>query len=294
MPLSTLGAFGGILRICDRDYPVKGRSYRKIAEQQAWWVSQCFCPITELRRFLYTYPEFSRKDFVEKWIRTSRKEMVLEKDLQSKACATFEFRRFDIWQACRDGGLTLQALDDHLDSLTAKQAVAFFEEADRKMAIANGVDEFDYLASCFSISPSGGGGSKKTVESMIAQICVHAKEKMPLDSVLDATPAMMRTLFEDPEKLIDDSVAEKSLHPRDKIGQKRFSKIYEQMAENIVDGHRIDHYRPKVKGDQPEAPDDTQEPQRDAPDPTKRPRTAADNKSIKRPMRKQTAAASAD
>lgn len=246
MSLANVAAFGGTLKIGGKEYTVRGRTYRKIAEQQSWWLSQCFCPITELRRFLYSNSLFLEKDFIEKWLKIGRKSLITNTDVQREILSTFSARRFDIWQSCREDGLRLEELDDHLDSMSGLEIADFLEEADLKMSIANGVGELDYLTHCYSRNPSG-GGTGRPVESMIAQVCVRNKNRMSLEEVLDSTPAALRTIFEDPETMVDDAEAERSLHPNDKLGQKRFSRIYESMADNIVEGRRIDSERPKEK-----------------------------------------------
>lgn len=240
MSLSNLASFGGMLKIHGKEYPVKGRTYRKIAEQQSWWVSQCFCPVTELRSFLYSHSQFSEKDFVSKWLKTARLENVASSDLQNKVMSTFAARRFDIWQACRDGGLKIEEIDEHLDTLDNAQLIAFFEDADRKMAIANGVGEFDFLFNCYKSTPVSTGKSR-SIENMIAQVCVRNKNRMPLDEVLDSTPAMLAILFEDPDAYVQDPDA----NPNDTIGQKIAKKLFSRMADNLIEGKRIDAIRPK-------------------------------------------------
>lgn len=229
-----------MLKINGKEYPVKGRTYRKIAEQQSWWVSQCFCPVTELRSFLYSHSAFSEKDFVSRWLKASRTENVANQDLQNKIMSTFAARRFDIWQACRDGGLRIEEIDEHLDSLDNQQLSEFFEDADRKMAIANGVGEFDFLFNCYKATPVS-TGKTKSVEAMIAQICVRNKNRMPLDEVLDSTPAMLAILFEDPDVYVQDPEA----NPNDTIGKKIAAKLYERMSLNLIENKRIDAIRPK-------------------------------------------------
>lgn len=248
MSLSNLASFGGMLKINGKEYSVKGRTYRKIAEQQSWWISQCFCPITELRSFLYSHPSFLDKDFILQWLKTGRRENIVDLDLQQRVMSTFSARRFDIWQACRDDGLKIEEIDEHLDALDNQQLAEFFEEADRKMSIANGIGEFDFLANCHKTVPVPNGKSR-SIEAMIAQVCVRNKNRMSLEEVLDSTPEMLKVLFEEPENLIDDAEAERALHPNDKVGRRRFEKIYENMAANISSGQRIDAPRPKEPKD---------------------------------------------
>ncbi len=245
MPQSSLSSFGGMLRIGEKEYSVKGRTYRKIFEHNAWWISECFCPVIELRRFLLLHPEFNSKDFILMWLKTSRKTMLVNEELHNKISSTFASRKFDIWQACRDDGLQMNELDGFLDGLPLDELSQFFTEADRKMAIANGVDEFSFLATCFGQVPSE-PVQGKSVESMIAQLCVRNHTRMDLNLVLDSTPSMMKTLFTDPDQLVDDIEAERVLHKNDKLGQKRLSRVYDSLALNMTEGFRIDHYRPKV------------------------------------------------
>lgn len=247
MTISALSSFGGTLRIGNSEYPVKGRTYRKIFQQSDWWISECFCPVIELRRFLLLYPAFNDVEFIEKWLRTSKTEMLVNADLSRKIMGTLAGRRFDVWHSCNDDGLTFLELDEHLDSLGPLELREFFEEADRKMASANFVDEFHFLATCFRQIPEPPRFSGKSVESMIANLCIKSQHRIDLNTILDSTPSALKVLFTDPDQLIDDLQAERALNPNDKLGQKRFGSVYRNAARNMADGLRIDEYR------QPEA-----------------------------------------
>jgi len=251
--ISALSSFGGTLRIGDSEYPVKGRSYRKIFQQSDWWISECFCPVIELRRFLLLYPGFNDPEFIEKWLRTSKREMLVNPDLQKKIMSTIAGRRFDVWHSCNDDGLTFKELDEHLDSLNPKELREFFQEADRKMASANFVDEFHFLATCFRQVPEPPNPSGKGVESMIASLCVKNQNRIDLNTVLDSTPSALKVLFTDPDQLVDDISAERALHPQDKLGQKRFGRIYRNLALNMAEGKRIDEYRAPERANKPDA-----------------------------------------
>lgn len=167
--------------------------------------------------------------------------------------STLAGRRFDVWHSCNDDGLTFRELDEHLDSLGPQELREFFQEADRKMASANFVDEFHFLATCFRQVPEPPNPSGKGVESMIASLCIKNQNRIDLKTVLDSTPAAMKVLFTDPDLLVDDISAERTLHPADKLGQRRFARVYSGLAKNIADGLRIDEYR---------APDARSEPQK--------------------------------
>ena len=257
MAISALSSFGGTLKIGDSEYPVRGRTYRKIFQQADWWISECFCPVIELRRFLILYPSFNDVEFIEKWLRISKQTMLVDPELQAKIMSTVSGRRFDIWHACCDDGLTFREIDEHLSSLTPRELLDFFREADRKMASANFVDEFHFLATCFRQVPEPPSLSGKSAESMIANLCIRSKDRIDLNTILDSTPGAMKVLFTDPEILVDDISAERSLHPNDKLGQRRFGRVYVSLAKNISEGKRIDEYR------QPESkPKPAQEPKK--------------------------------
>ena len=243
MTISALSSFGGTLRIGNSEYPVKGRSYRKIFQQTDWWISECFCTVIELRRFLTLYPGFNDVDFIERWLRTAKTEMLVNPDLQRKIMGTLAGRRFDVWHSCNDDGLTFKELDEHLDSLGPLELREFFHEADRKMASANFVDEFHFLATCFRQIPEPPNHSGKGVESMIASLCIKSERRIDLKTVLDSTPSALKVLFYDPDSLIDDLQAERSLNPNDKLGQRRFGNVYKNISKNLFDGLRIDEYR---------------------------------------------------
>lgn len=242
MSLADCGAFGGTLRIGDREYAVRGRTYRKIAEQINWWKSECFDPVVELRLLISVYPEIGSEDFVLQWLKTSKQAMFMDSGLQSRVLSTFSARRFDVWQSCRDDGLRLEDLDAFLDEMDGTQLREFFDEADKKMALANGVGELEYLDGCFSRTPSkpGQGGS---VEAMLSQACVHSKSRIQIHEILDCTPAAIRTLFQDPDAINANSALDGPIHPNDKIGQKRITKVLSDAAKNIIEGKRIDAYR---------------------------------------------------
>lgn len=242
MSLADCGAFGGTLKIGNREYIVRGRTYRKIAEQINWWISECFCPVIELRLLLSSYPDIGTEGFILAWLKASRTAMFSESELQARVLSTFSARRFDIWQSCRDDGLRLEDLDFFLDELDGPRLQEFFEEADKKMALANGVSELEYLANCFSRPPSspGRGGS---VDAMLSQACVHSKNRIQIHELLDCTPAAIRTLFQEPESINANAVLDAPVHPNDKIGQKRVTKVLSDAAKNIIEGKRIDAYR---------------------------------------------------
>lgn len=252
MSFASCGAFGGTLKINGKEYSVRGRTYGKIAEQINWWKAECFCPIVELRLLLGAHPEFMDEDFVFRWLKVTKEAMFSDDELQNKALSTFSARRFDIWQACSEDGLRLEDIDEFLDYMTGEELRSFFEEADKKMALANGVREIEYLANCFSMAPSKpkAGGS---IEAMLAQACVHSKNRLQIHEILNCTPAAIRTLFQDPEAINANAVLDGPVHPNDKQGQKRFAKVLRNAALNIVEGRRIDAYR------EPEAKPKTEE-----------------------------------
>lgn len=242
MSLADCGAFGGTLKINGKEYVVRGRTYRKIAEQINWWISECFCPVVELRLLLAAYPDIGDEDFVLKWLKTARQTMFSEDELQSRVLSTFSARRFDVWQACKEDGLRPEDLDAFLDEMSGEQLREFFEEADKKMALANGVSELEYLSNCFS-RPSSKPGQGGSIDAMLSQACVHSKNRIQIHELLDCTPAAIRTLFQDPETINANSILDGPVHPNDKIGQKRISKVLSDAAKNIIEGRRIDAYR---------------------------------------------------
>lgn len=135
--IGHFAAFGGFLRIGGKEYAVRGRTYRKISELTSWYISECWCPIAELRMFTQIYPDFANQEFNEQWLKKARQTLFCNPGTKQRLESTLTTRRFEIWQACRDDGLTFEVLDEHLDCLSFSNLNHFLSEADRKLAIAN-------------------------------------------------------------------------------------------------------------------------------------------------------------
>ena len=244
--LGHFGAFGGFLKIGQKEYAVRGRTYRKIAELAAWYVRSCFCPITELRTFINSYPDFATLDFCVAWLMKARRTLFCDPGTKRRLESTLTARRFEIWQACEKDGLTFEVLDEHLDGLEHQELGQFLLEADRALAIANGVDELSYLATCMRMLVLSESDDTSTIEGMLARLCVKAEKRWPLQDILDCTPAMLGTLFNDPERLTNDAAQEYAAAEKmDIIVMKMTERTYQKMAANILEKQRVDAERPQ-------------------------------------------------
>lgn len=242
--IGHFASFGGTLKIGSKEFAVRGRTYRKIAELASWYLSECFCPISELRFFIQAHTDFAVQEFCDGWIKKTRQTLFCDPDTKRRLESTLSARRFEIWQACRDDGLTFDSLDEHLDSLSFYDLNRFLFEADRKMAIANGVDELSYLATCMRISILAVNDAGSTIESMLSRLCVKNERRWSVQEILDSTPAMLGDLFCDPDMLTNDAQQEAEAEKNsDAIMTKMASVTYRNMALNVLEKKRIDAER---------------------------------------------------
>jgi len=237
-----MSAFGGTIKIGNKEYAVRGRTYKKISEQDNWWKSQCFCPIKELRILLSKNEHLKNHEFAADWLKATKRVMFSEKELISRILSSASAKRFDIWQACREDGLTLECLDAFLDELDNESLHDFLDDADKKMALANGVGELEYLEHCFSKTIPAPSISSP-IEAMIAQACVRNKNRILLTEIMDSTPEAVRTLFEDPEIMGINHASEEGLSSGDTVAKKRLDSICDNAARNLIEGKRIDSWR---------------------------------------------------
>lgn len=230
--------FGGFLKIGSQEVPVSGKTFRNIAEFEAYWLSLCICWEKTLLQLLDTAPRLATKKFLARWIMTFRRSFLAK---APELMAKFSRRsilalRFEIWQCCR-GSVTLEQIDAMLDGMTKNQVIKLSIDLDKKIEIASGGSQRVKISELLRLSPKGSANPDHTNESMMANLIKHKLVGSPSE-ILDMTPAQLASMLTDPDKLENDLAIE-AMVPEESPEAARNLRFYEEAAEELLSHLKI-------------------------------------------------------
>ncbi len=226
--------FGGFVRLGPKTIPVTGRTLRKIAEFESYWISLGIPWKKTLLNLLRKAPHLATEDFVNKWMIAFRKSFfskaaILKFRLSSESILGL---RFEIWQCCRDQ-YSLEEIDDFLDAMTREELIRFSEDIDQKIDLAGGSSSDGNLSEILRLLPKQSGANPDhTTESMIATLIKHKMIGSPSD-ILDSTPSQISGMLTDPDKLEDDLMLE-TMVPENGPEAKRNLRLYQETSKELL------------------------------------------------------------
>lgn len=226
--------FGGFIKIGCREIPVTGKTFKKIAEFEAYWLSLCLCWEKSLLSLLKESPKFATKEFLVRWMVSFRRSFYGKSpELKAKfARRSILALRFEAWQCCREH-MTLEEIDDMFDQMTKQQVIKFAIDMDKKIEIASGGNHEIKITELLRLSTkSSGSNPDHTNESMIANLVKQKLIGSPME-ILDLTPTQLSAMLTDPDKLEDDLALELMI-PEGEPEAKRNLRYYEEAAEEFL------------------------------------------------------------
>jgi hypothetical protein len=216
-----------------RQLPVTGRTYRKIADFENYWLSLCLCPNGSLFQLIGHCPHLATKSFISEWLKSFRRHFFAKAPLLKATLASRSILglRFEIWQCCQDS-LTLDQVDDLLDEMTQKELQNFSADFDRKLDLASGTSPDVRISELLRVTVRAAENPNHTPESMLANLVKH-KVAGSYEEWMNSTPAQLGGLLSDPERLEDD-LAWEAITPEKGPEAKSNQRSYDECAEEIL------------------------------------------------------------
>lgn len=254
-----IASTGGAIEINKKEAIVSGMTYRMICERSSWWLSETVDPLAELAAFLRRFPAFATQEFVREWVKASRRALFLDHTAKNAAYDSILGKMYDIWQATRGSGITMRDIREHLCQMeTGSEAIDFFEDAYRRIGIANCVGDLVYLERCMRVVSAPSGGSVG-LEEFFAKLCWATENRFNLDDLLDMTPSQVRTISASTEagapSLQDDTAAERMVVEKQaKRDLRKYDERYDRMADNFLNGRPMSYVEWKKQKPIPQEP----------------------------------------